>query len=52
MILERRLVAAVVGMGKSLKESDLLTRKTTTATIFREFEVKTSKMTVFEQNQR
>ena len=50
MILERRLVTVVVvGVGESLKESDLLTRKTTTATIFREFEVKTSKMTVFEQ---
>ena len=37
-----------VGVGESLKESDLLTRQTTRATLC-EFEVKTSKMTVFEQ---
>ena len=51
MILERRLVTVVVGVvgvGESLKESDLLTRQTTRATLC-EFEVKTSKMTVFEQ---
>ena len=52
MILERRLVTVVVvvvvGMGESLKESDLLIRQTTRATLC-EFEVKSSKMTVFEQ---
>ena len=54
MILERRLVTVVVvvvfvvGVGESLKESDLLTRQTTRATLC-EFEVKTSKMAVFEQ---
>ena len=53
MILERRLVVlfvvvVVVVVGESLKESDLLTRQTTRATLC-EFEVKTSKMTVFEQ---
>ena len=51
MILERRLVTVVtvvVGVGESLKESDLLTRQTTRVNLC-EFEVKTSKMTVFEQ---
>ena len=52
MILERRLVVlfvvVVVVMGESLKESDLLTRQTTRATLC-EFEVKTSKMTVFSK---